>query len=157
MTFAKRKKGLFKKAYELSELCQADVTILVKDEHGNKLAFSSCKNQFREQLKLFDDCTDIQGAADFATEESDDNNILSHPMDSTVGKSSMSLPKQCDLGDTLFGSQNFDNINFKRLEERFAQNGATSLQKKNRPKLELDFGIDNNSWDLMNSPMFKLA
>ena len=56
MTFAKRRKGLFKKAYELSELCQADVTILVKDEHGNKMAFSSYKNQFKEQLQLFNDC-----------------------------------------------------------------------------------------------------
>lgn len=102
MTFAKRKKGLFKKAYELSELCQADITILVKDEHGNKLAFSSCKNQFKEQLQLFSDCQDIQSAADFATEESDDNNIISRPVDQTVGKAPVSLPKQSDVGEAMF-------------------------------------------------------
>ena len=76
---------------------------------------------------MFSDCQDIQSTADFATEESEDNNVTQQLADGTVGAAAVPLPKQNELGSEIFPSSNFDNINFKRLEERLTQNNATSL------------------------------
>lgn len=41
MTFAKRKFGLMKKAYELSVLCECEIAVLVFNGPGKMYAFSS--------------------------------------------------------------------------------------------------------------------
>lgn len=40
-TFLKRKSGLFKKAYELSELCQIDIAVIIFGNHNKLYEFSS--------------------------------------------------------------------------------------------------------------------
>ena len=47
-TFNKRKTGLFKKAYELSELTGANVTLMVRGENGKNFMFSSGSQPLNE-------------------------------------------------------------------------------------------------------------
>ncbi|KAL2233734.1 UNVERIFIED_CONTAM: MADS-box protein FLOWERING LOCUS C [Sesamum indicum] len=52
VTFSKRRKGLLKKAKELSVLCDLDVALLIISRHGKLHHFSS-NNRFLRFLTLF--------------------------------------------------------------------------------------------------------
>ncbi|KAI9078194.1 hypothetical protein K1719_039808 [Acacia pycnantha] len=45
VTFSKRRKGLMKKAYELSVLCEAQVAVIVFSQKGSLSEFLSSENQ----------------------------------------------------------------------------------------------------------------
>ncbi|KAJ4791037.1 MADS-box transcription factor 20 [Rhynchospora pubera] len=60
-TFSKRRTGLFKKAYEISILCDVDVALIVFSHSGNLWHFSGHK-RIEDVLTKFLSCPDTQVA-----------------------------------------------------------------------------------------------
>ncbi|KAL4184688.1 hypothetical protein AMTRI_Chr10g226740 [Amborella trichopoda] len=52
VTFAKRRNGLLKKAYELSVLCDAEVALIIFSNRGKLYEFCSTSSSYQEYLKL---------------------------------------------------------------------------------------------------------
>ncbi|KAK4384163.1 Agamous-like MADS-box protein [Sesamum angolense] len=62
VTFSKRRAGLFKKAYELSVLCEADVAVIIFSNTGKVFDFSS--SSMKKILTRYKKCLDLtQGPA----------------------------------------------------------------------------------------------
>ncbi|CAA7393387.1 unnamed protein product [Spirodela intermedia] len=55
VTFAKRRNGLLKKAYELSVLCDADVSLIIFSNRGRLYEFSS--NSMQKTLERYQKCS----------------------------------------------------------------------------------------------------
>lgn len=56
VTFAKRRNGLLKKAYELSVLCDADVALIIFSNRGKLFEFCSTSNMLK-MLERYQNCT----------------------------------------------------------------------------------------------------
>ncbi|PWA74995.1 flower development transporter SEP1 [Artemisia annua] len=56
VTFAKRRNGLLKKAYELSVLCDADVALIIFSNRGKLFEFCSTNNMLK-MLERYQNCT----------------------------------------------------------------------------------------------------
>jgi len=59
VTFAKRRNGLLKKAYELSVLCDAEVSLIVFSNRGKLYEFCSTSKYFSFFIHLLDLCVDL--------------------------------------------------------------------------------------------------
>ncbi|PKI47707.1 hypothetical protein CRG98_031840 [Punica granatum] len=60
VTFAKRRNGLLKKAYELSVLCDAEIALIIFSTRGKLYQFSSSSSSYQEYLKLKARVEDLQ-------------------------------------------------------------------------------------------------
>ncbi|KAL8231443.1 hypothetical protein R6Q57_001221 [Mikania cordata] len=56
VTFAKRRNGLLKKAYELSVLCDAEVALIIFSNRGKLYEFCSTSNMLK-MLERYQNCT----------------------------------------------------------------------------------------------------
>ncbi|VFQ68513.1 unnamed protein product [Cuscuta campestris] len=57
VTFAKRRNGLLKKAYELSVLCDAEVALIVFSNRGKLYEFCSTSNSMLKTLERYQKCS----------------------------------------------------------------------------------------------------
>ncbi|KAK2996478.1 hypothetical protein RJ639_025385, partial [Escallonia herrerae] len=64
VTFAKRRNGLLKKAYELSVLCDAEVTLIIFSNRGKLYEFCSTSKP-RDKIRIEKNCITIDGTAVF--------------------------------------------------------------------------------------------
>lgn len=87
VTYIKRRIGLLKKAHELATLCDAEVVVLIKDEQGKNMYFSSSNKDFRVIMNEFRTIDEIKTAEDFlntVTEENSNNDSTSNNMIKSV-------------------------------------------------------------------------
>ncbi|OIW06542.1 hypothetical protein TanjilG_29963 [Lupinus angustifolius] len=57
VTFAKRRNGLLKKAYELSVLCDAEVALIIFSTRGKLYEFCSCTSGMLKTLERYQKCS----------------------------------------------------------------------------------------------------
>ncbi|CAI0553226.1 unnamed protein product [Linum tenue] len=57
VTFAKRRNGLLKKAYELSVLCDAEVALIIFSNRGKLYEFCSTNNSMLKTLERYQKCS----------------------------------------------------------------------------------------------------
>ncbi|KAM7267261.1 hypothetical protein ACFE04_009427 [Oxalis oulophora] len=57
VTFAKRRNGLLKKAYELSVLCEAEVALIIFSNRGKLYEFCSTNNSMLKTLERYQKCS----------------------------------------------------------------------------------------------------
>ncbi|GMQ10994.1 hypothetical protein CsSME_00053784 [Camellia sinensis var. sinensis] len=73
VTFAKRRNGLFKKAYELSVLCDAEVALIVFSNRGKLYEFCSGSRCF--EAKSYSDLNELTQTRGIGLDRSEDTLI----------------------------------------------------------------------------------
>ncbi|KAL4192382.1 hypothetical protein AMTRI_Chr06g171670 [Amborella trichopoda] len=88
VTFAKRRNGLLKKAYELSVLCDAEVALIIFSNRGKQYEFCSSSSSQQEYLRL---------KAHFEALQRSQRNLLGEDLGPLSGKELEQLEQQLDM------------------------------------------------------------
>uniref|UniRef100_A0A0D9XA52 MADS-box domain-containing protein n=1 Tax=Leersia perrieri TaxID=77586 RepID=A0A0D9XA52_9ORYZ len=122
VTFAKRRNGLLKKAYELSVLCDAEVALIIFSNRGKLYEFCSTqRNAVMQDLRQL-----------FKIEKA--RNLLGEDLDSLGIKELESLEKQLDSSlkhvRTTRTKQMFDQLTELQRKEQMVSDANRCLRRK---------------------------
>lgn len=77
---------MLKKAHELAKLCDAEVTVLIKDESGKTMYYNSSNCDLRTTLNSFKTVDEIKTSEDFLNGNTEDNSN-DESLSNTIAKS----------------------------------------------------------------------
>nr|AAK21248.1 MADS-box transcription factor FBP5 [Petunia x hybrida] len=133
VTFAKRRNGLLKKAYELSVLCEAEVALIIFSNRGKLYEFSSTSNMVKT-LDRYQKCS--YGTLEVNHRSVKDNNeerIYREYLKLKAKYESLQRYQRQLLGDEL-GPLNIDELEHLELQ----LDSSLKLIKSTRTQLMLD-------------------
>ncbi|XP_028951648.1 MADS-box protein CMB1-like isoform X2 [Malus sylvestris] len=132
VTFAKRRKGLLKKAYELSVLCDAEVALIVFSTRGKLSEFSSGPSMAKT-LERYQRCTYGElGASQSAEDEQVADSfsfVISFKMDTSITCNDISLSRYQDYLKLKTKVEALQRTQRHFLGEDLVHLGMTELQQ----------------------------
>ncbi|KAM0039943.1 putative transcription factor MADS-MIKC family [Helianthus debilis subsp. tardiflorus] len=152
VTFAKRRNGLLKKAYELSVLCDAEVALIIFSNRGKLYEFCSTSNMIK-MLERYQNCTYSSMEVNRSANDAEQSSYKEYIKLKAKYESLQQYQRQ------LFG-EDLNPLNLKELEQLERQLDSTlrqirsirtqsmldrlsELQVKERMWLEANKGLQN--------------
>ncbi|XP_076941814.1 agamous-like MADS-box protein MADS2 [Bidens hawaiensis] len=120
VTFAKRRNGLLKKAYELSVLCDAEVALIIFSNRGKLYEFCSTSNMLK-MIERYQNCTYSSMEVNRSTNDAEQNSYKEYMKLKAKYESLQQYQRQ------LFG-EDLGPLNLKELEQLEHQLDSTLRQ-----------------------------
>nr|XP_043631762.1 agamous-like MADS-box protein MADS2 isoform X2 [Erigeron canadensis] len=120
VTFAKRRNGLLKKAYELSVLCDAEVALIIFSNRGKLYEFCSTSNMLK-MLERYQNCTYGSMEIDRSSNNAEQNSYREYMKLKAKYESLQQYQRQ------IFG-EDLEPLNIKELEQLERQLDSTLRQ-----------------------------
>ncbi|XP_076954380.1 agamous-like MADS-box protein MADS2 [Bidens hawaiensis] len=120
VTFAKRRNGLLKKAYELSVLCDADVALIIFSNRGKLYEFCSTSNMLK-MIERYHNCTYGSMEIDTSTANAEQNSYKEYMKLKAKYESLQQYQRQ------IFG-EDLEPLSLKELEQLERQLDSTLRQ-----------------------------